>query len=38
MAYVRYQTVIEQFYPPNSKWVKKSKEKMLAVLENGKRI
>ncbi len=27
-AYVWYQTAVELFYPPNSKWVKLSREKM----------
>ncbi|HAM38207.1 MAG TPA: hypothetical protein DCP53_02240 [Elusimicrobia bacterium] len=36
MAYVWYQTAVEQFSPPNSKWVKMSKEKMPLALEKWK--
>jgi hypothetical protein len=36
MAYTWYQTAVEQFSPPNSKWVIMSKEKMPIALEKWK--
>ncbi|MBN1383716.1 MAG: hypothetical protein JW983_02380 [Elusimicrobia bacterium] len=36
MAYVWYQTAVEQFSPPNSKWVKMSKQKLPDALEKWK--
>ena len=36
MAYVWYQTAVEQFSPPNSKWVRMSKDKMPVALEKWK--
>ncbi|MDO8733736.1 MAG: hypothetical protein Q7K21_01075 [Elusimicrobiota bacterium] len=36
MAYVWYQTSVEQFSPPNSKWVRMSKEQMPIALEKWK--
>ena len=36
MAYVWYQTAVEQFSPPDSRWVRMSKEKMPVALEKWK--
>lgn len=36
MAYVWYQTAVEQFSPPESKWVKMSRDRMPSALEKWK--